>query len=945
MLTTEPELHDSLRDDLLGLRPQGHVEAERIASALSERMFGIASAPAQIDRFQILGRLGSGGVGVVYSAYDPALDRRVALKLLRDSSRVGRVEHERLAREAHALARIKHPNVVTVHEVCPVGEQVVVVMEFVEGQSLHAWARAARRDWREVLEVYLQAGRGLAAAHAAGLVHRDFKPHNAIIGDDGRVRVVDFGLARDEAATEPADAEDPAESSDSDARTSSTSPSLVTRFDAALTQPDALLGTPAYMSPEQCARRPVGPASDQWSFCVALYEALLGARPFDGRSSQELAARIVAGVTSNPPRRVRVPAWILATLRRGMSVEPRDRFGSMNELLAALGRDPARARQRWVVGATITVLGGAVAASWLQQPPAPCTGSAEALASTWGPTRRAALDAHLGELATSAVASSLLDALDDYAARWQEQHQDACLANHGGQQSDAMLDKRMVCLERRRGALDGAIEALGTSDAGAFEAAMPVVYDLGPVSACGDLLLLEAEQPLPDDPADVRAVKEGRAALARATTLGDAGRLDEAHALALQWEQRARQLDYRPLEAEALLARGRIETDRDRVDASRPAATLEAAHLAALRAGDLAHAAEALLRRVYVDAIRPGGRVATDELVRVDAMIESVPAQADVHPLFFTNSGVLASTTGDFPAALEWHRAALAARQSAAEPRRAEVLESRFNVAIYADDAEWQRAELQAVASGYEELFGPTHRRTLRVRLVLARAETDPVVALEQYAELCPAYAIHHPDTLAECRYDEGLRLVQRHALARAADVLAEATDLFVVPMQPLPPSTRIRRALAHGQELACRGRHAEVVTELRALADSLAGEHLQPWMRPWLTELAVVLGEALVATARPADAIAALEPVVHELDGLAPLRVDASVERLLVRARLALARAHVDALAGAIVPASTAVWAHELLDMAEPQIIAAGPAVAWQQLELQALRETLPAR
>src|SRR3954469_19947733 len=207
-----------------------------------------------------MGLLGRGGMGVVLSAYDPLLDRRVALKLLRPGAFPGVSEQEgraRLQREAQAMARLAHPNVVAVHDVGTVGEQLFIAMEYVDGQTLTAWRSSAERDWRAIVLMYLGAGSGLQAAHAAGMVHRDFKPDNVLIGSDGRPRVGDFGLVSVTRASEGA-----------------------ATTEAGTTRHGAIMGTPGYMSPEQVRGEPSDAQSDQFSFCVALYEALYGQRPF-----------------------------------------------------------------------------------------------------------------------------------------------------------------------------------------------------------------------------------------------------------------------------------------------------------------------------------------------------------------------------------------------------------------------------------------------------------------------------------------------------------------------------------------------------------------------------------------------------------------------------------------------------------------------------------------
>ncbi|MCY1004395.1 serine/threonine-protein kinase [Nannocystis pusilla] len=250
------------------------------------------AGPAKIGRFVVLRKLGEGGMGVVYSAYDEQLERKVALKLLRGEIRGQQqsVGQARLLREAQAMAKLSHPNVAQVYDVGPFGDAVFIAMEFVSGGSLKDWLLREDRSWRAVLGAYLQAGHGLAAAHGAGIVHRDFKPDNVIVGDDGRVRVVDFGLARhDEHAVVLPGGPPPSASS------------------VELTQIGTFIGTPAYMAPEQLLREPADALSDQFSFCVALFESLNGYRPFKGATTAEISKAVLEDRRLDPPRDTAVP--------------------------------------------------------------------------------------------------------------------------------------------------------------------------------------------------------------------------------------------------------------------------------------------------------------------------------------------------------------------------------------------------------------------------------------------------------------------------------------------------------------------------------------------------------------------------------------------------------------------------------------------------------------
>ena len=298
--------------------------------------------PSRVGRYSVLRPLGLGGMSTVYRAYDPELDRQIALKIIKRHSPDDRGP-ARLIREARAMARINHPNVAVVHDVGLVDNQVYIAMELLEGPTLHEWFLETPRPWTEVLRMYLQAGRGLVAAHEVGLAHRDFKPDNVMLGADGRPRVLDFGLARPSADSDD-DGEllgDDDEDLDERLRLGETHGDETygdDEFDlqAEVTRHGMITGTPAYMAPEQHLGAPGGPAADQFAFCVSLWEALYRRRPFAGSSFFEVADAIIEGRRQAPPRRTRVPGWLRHHLERGMAIEPQRRHPSMRSLLGSL---------------------------------------------------------------------------------------------------------------------------------------------------------------------------------------------------------------------------------------------------------------------------------------------------------------------------------------------------------------------------------------------------------------------------------------------------------------------------------------------------------------------------------------------------------------------------------------------------------------------------------
>jgi serine/threonine protein kinase len=326
------------------------IDEEELASELGKGSF--------VGRYQIVQRLGAGGMGVVYRAHDPQLDREVALKLLRSSCAGEQVSVLRMLREAKSVAKIRHPNVVTVYDAGEVDGRVFIAMELMRGTDLGKWFRQ-RRDWRDVVRVMLQAAQGLRAAHEAGLIHRDFKPDNVVLEDDGNVKVLDFGLARS--------------AYDVDAQ-SHVSPEIASaNVPAKLTRTGAVMGTLAYMAPEQYRQRPLDARTDQFSFCVTLFMGVYGYRPFGGMSPSALKTNILYGKIESPEDPSVAPARLLEILHKGLATSPNDRFSSMDELIAELqailhrdaGRTFGARVSPWMIVAGLSVLVIAAVVGWL----------------------------------------------------------------------------------------------------------------------------------------------------------------------------------------------------------------------------------------------------------------------------------------------------------------------------------------------------------------------------------------------------------------------------------------------------------------------------------------------------------------------------------------------------------------------------------------------------
>jgi serine/threonine protein kinase len=310
-------------------------------------------------RYEVRELIGQGGAGAVYRAFDVQLKRPIAFKVVRaPRSKPGGVEsmQARLLREARAMAQISHPNVVTVYDVGSIEDRVFIVMELVEGRTLAQWTSEPHRSWRDVVAAFIQAGRGLAAAHVVGLVHRDFKPLNVLVGADGRVRVTDFGLAR------------PARAEENHGSIPPPAASSRGRSEWTLTRTEGLIGTPAFMAPEQFAGETVDARSDQFSFCVALFSALYGVHPFapegpDRPPVAELAMRVVAGQVRQPPEDKGIPPAIFEVLRRGLDPDPDRRHLTMDALIRELDVELMRTKSRPIALRVALVLAAAALAA------------------------------------------------------------------------------------------------------------------------------------------------------------------------------------------------------------------------------------------------------------------------------------------------------------------------------------------------------------------------------------------------------------------------------------------------------------------------------------------------------------------------------------------------------------------------------------------------------
>jgi tetratricopeptide (TPR) repeat protein/predicted Ser/Thr protein kinase len=685
-----------------------------------------------IGRYVVLGKLGAGAMGIVLAAYDPELDRKVALKLLASHERDPGGARARLQREAQALARLDHPNVVGVHDVGVHGDRLFVTMEFVAGRTLGSWMKAAHqpRPWPEVVSKFVEAGRGLAAAHAAGLVHRDFKPENVMLGDDGRVRVLDFGLAR-AALADDARADRVDEPSN-----------RVTR--ETLTRTGALVGTPAYMAPEQFDGLPADALADQFSFCVSLYEALHGERPFAAEGLAELLDAMECERIAPAPRGSNVPAWLRKLVVRGLAYDPAKRWPSMATLLDQLADDPAtRRRKGWIAAGGLSLAGAVLAAALLANRDAGvCEGMDEPLVGVWDDDRRAVLEQAF--LATDLgyageTWNRVEPLLDQYAADWVAAREDACMATQRGAQSGAALDLRMVCLDERLAELRATVDELADADARVVERAIRAVTELPRLDRCADVEALTARVAPPEDPKVAERVRAVDAKLVEASAKLRAGKYDESLALTEPLVREAVELGYEPLEARGWLHQGKLHERLGDFEAAQ--AAFERAYVAATAQNMTREAASAANGVMYV----AGYQLARHDVGRAWALHAEPLSRAvgtdEARAEYLDTLGALASSEGD-------HAAARASQEQALALHERQLGPDHPGLATYL-------ADLGVVADlqGDYEQARRYHERALEIRIRTLGPEHPAV-----------AGSLDNLGILAQWQgdYDEARRLHQR---------------------------------------------------------------------------------------------------------------------------------------------------------------------------------------
>jgi eukaryotic-like serine/threonine-protein kinase len=686
---------------------------------------------ATIGRYVVLGLVGRGGMGEVYAAYDPELDRKVAVKLLRVKPGNGVSLNEgrqRTLREAQAIARLSHPNVVVVFDVGTFRDQVFIAMEFVEGNTVTYWLAAQPRSWQEVLRVFRAAGRGLIAAHEKGLVHRDFKPDNVMVGRDGEVRVMDFGLAR-QVTDKPAERPDgertttprripiaiaqhgPGPDSDGQMTTillngppagpttpppASEAQSSSGMFEVQLTRTGAMMGTPAYMAPEQFLGTPTDARTDQFSFCVALYEALYGDRPFTGNTMFALTTAVVQGQVKEAPASSKVPLWVRKVLVRGLRAQADERYPSMHDLIEALGKNPNAARRRFLVAAGIALVPVALTVgvhqSLANHNPI-CSAGPARLAGVWDlsgagepePVRQAAIHAaflHTGKSYANEVYATVSRILTGYAQSWARMYREACEAtSERGEQSAEVLDLRMTCLQERLGGLRALTDVFGDANGEVVENAVSAANNLGSLNRCADVPLLRSVVRPPEDPTTRARVEELRHQLAGVKALYDSGRYREGLKDAPRRLEEVRALGYQPLIAETLAAIGMMYSKSD--DARAAEKALIDSYLAADASRDDEVRADDATNLVWVVGYQEGRYVDAQRWAKyADAILQRLGGHDLLHAWLLNNLGGLYEIQGEWEASLGMQQQGLVLKEKALGPDHPDVGISEGNLSV-----------------------------------------------------------------------------------------------------------------------------------------------------------------------------------------------------------------------------------------------------------------------
>ncbi|NVB40513.1 protein kinase [Pseudenhygromyxa sp. WMMC2535] len=896
---------------MAGAEMGAEADIETIAEGREEQAPGeVLTCPlergASVDRYVIIERLGEGGMGVVYQAYDPELDRKVALKLLRPKGSDQELAAARLQREAKAMAKLSHPNVVVIHDVGIHDGQVWLAMEFIAGGDLQDWMGDAGRPFAEVWPVFRQAGMGLAAAHEAGLVHRDFKPANVLLDERGRVAVADFGLARLE--------EDAAESS------ASVEPEIPTATQITLssrvTQTGSFLGTPAYMAPEQFSGAGVDARADQFAFAVALWEALCGERPFGGGRVEVVMFAVLQGNLREPPRGIELDRQVRAALGRALSNDPEERFPSMQALLDAL--EPPLRRRVWALagGAMAVVVAAALGFALRGEGEGEvCQADDQAFAALWTDARRDRVREALAAVErpyAEDTAARTLASLEAWRGRYLEARVEACEDTRvRGVQSEELLDRRVLCLDRRLRRFGEVLRVLEDADVEVLDNADALVRSLDDLEACADRETLSARTPPPSGVEGRIALAALEASLDRVELLRTAGRLERAQAAGEAALIAADELGYAPDRAEAHYVLGRVMDDREaEVEAE---AELREAFSLAFVDGEEELAARAAAGLLTVT--RQQGRDDALELWYMigDGLLERAGDPPRSRAMLLMNYGLAFSNRGRGEEAVVLQRRARELYAEVEGERSMPVADSLHNIGMVlyglgrTEEARESIAEAVAI---WSEHVGEEHPRIMvgktsmavfdmkighaESALVLLREVVDSYAVIygPKSKRLATALSNMSSAALAVGRFDEA-----RDALERAKEILETLADSEGSQLYVLGNLAGLDISRGEG------ARGLEAIDQAIALAE---GEPLPILLRG---QLHTTRGDALAMLGRYDEAMAAYDRGLEIFADNPDTDGGEVMEALLEKARLELRRGR---------PEAAATWLTQIRAMVE---------------------------
>ncbi len=772
--------------------------------------------PTRVGRYEVRDTIGVGAMGMVLRAHDPTLDRIVAVKVLRTRTSTDHGDETRMQREARALAKLSHPNVIDVYDVGTVHGRVFIAMEFVDGDTLGGWLSTTPSP-DAVIDAFVQAGQGLAAAHDVGLVHRDFKPANVLRGRDGRVRVVDFGLAA------------PPRDSSVDPTLGSLDDDLV---DLRVTATGVVMGTPAYMAPEAHCGEFVDARSDQFSFCVALFEALWGKRPFLGPRPKDIAVQASRG-DIHFPSGTDVPQRLRQIVVRGLAASPEDRWPSMHALLEQLRPTP-KARWPWLLAGAVGLAAVPVTMAWLPESRLlDCETIAPEVESLWDEDARRRVHAAFDESGSSSVEQTwpwVDEKLTEHTRALADARRAACEARADPQRSADLLDREVRCLRRLQSTLAGVVSVLEHADVGTVRNAVRVVGDLS-LLACEDEAL--AAELTPPPPEIAAAVDQADEDMAQGWAEVRAGHYERATTLARELVERAESIGYTPLLAEArfLLASSLVEHG----DYEAAEREMNDALMVAQEAGHDVIVARVSTQMIFLVGNHLRRPDDAEQWVRhAKAAVERLADPAKAEAALDSTLGNFHWMKGDFERAREhFERSAVAHEQLRGRLDGLTII-TRSNLGmVYLELGEPTKAKtlVEAVLADRIEVYGPDHPEVSTTYANLANIEQalgefDAAVdytkrALDGLAATVGKTHPHYPQLLMNLANN---RFLQGH-YEEAIEIYGECKTLMAQVLGPR--SFLVGRTLNNlGAALHHVGRNEEARTALVQSKDILE-EHL----------------------------------------------------------------------------------------------------------------------